>query len=447
MMFTGIGLGILLIVLLGLLLKTKQALRYWPTHYDAQYRVTTRDGWTLDLYRYKDLQCNQIRGVILLCHDIGCTPQAWEEGGPLSWPLQLKSLGYDVWSVGLRGTASSRPRFLDLKHGWGWNLDVHLQDDLPAVFTTIQSHSPHHAIHWVGHGMGGVLGLLANTYLKQPLQSVAILHTGLSPIRRLHVYLAFLHFWPLPYVPFSQTFRWLLPLLHLGKQIRSQTQRIWKRSSLRTEPTPEFMLFKYLVPVSLSLLQQWLGWLGQGKWWLGQTKESLHTKLQDVSCPVLCVVGPGDSWCPERAARRLLEQLPPSLRSFYFIKDTGDIAQQMPQAPTEPPPRNTVSPKQRRKNTKKSGSTHPQDTTNRAAQSTPKPSRSGIQGSTGSEPETALSGANISQDSSHVASETTKESRWLESGKIGLGHYAPLFHPETRQHLITLIHRWMSSYP
>ncbi len=392
-----VGLGVLMVTLLGVGLswRVRQAWNHFPTYHDVHYRVQTQDGWDLSLFRYITTDnlteggesTPKPRPVVVLCHDIGSSPQLWEQDGPQSWPLQCKALGYDVWSVGLRGTSSAKPHYLDVYHGWGWDLEAHLYFDLPALLATIKQHTQGAAVHWIGHGLGGTLGLVTHANGAFSFGSCTVINTGLKPLPRFRGIAALLRWWPLPFVPLPQLYRWTTPFRWALQQWRRLRSKVLQQSQQKAAPFSP-ALAAQLKPLSTPALRQTLRWWYKGHWQLGPGQPSLHSNLSTFSCPVLCIGAPGSAQAPPRAVQHLLEQLPPATRYSFRVELSGEEHSDVPKVP----------------------------------------------------PETDKEPVSLNQAG---AKDMDEPPAWAE--EVPYGHFAPLLHSQLRQRLLTKWHHWHES--
>ncbi|TNE45455.1 MAG: hypothetical protein EP343_26430 [Deltaproteobacteria bacterium] len=392
-----VGMGVLMVALVGVGLswRVRQAWNHYPTYHDVHYRVRTQDGWDLSLYRY--IHANDLaqeeetapppRPVVVLCHDIGSSPQLWEQDGPQSWPLQCKALGYDVWSVGLRGTSSAEPHYLDVYHGWGWDLEAHIHFDLPALLATIRQHTQGAAIHWIGHGLGGTLGLVSHTQSASPFASCTVINSGLKPLPRFRGIAALLRWWPLPFVPLPQIYRWTTPFRWTLQQWRSLRSKVLQQTQQKAAPFSPALAVQ-LKPLSTPVLRQTLRWWYKGHWQLRAGQPSLHTELSTFSCPVFSMSAPGSAQAPTRAVQQLLEQLPSSQRYSFHIDLSGEEHTDSPTAQSD------------------------------------------------SSDEPALPNTTLEED-------TSESPAWAK--EIPYGHFAPLLHSQLRQRLLIEWHTWHQS--
>jgi pimeloyl-ACP methyl ester carboxylesterase len=129
------------------------------------YDAPTRDGWVLQISRYKPL------------------PQPWHQpilGEPLllvpGWSQnrhaftcgdfvkQLLAYGADIHIVELRGHGLSN-RELQVERGlrpkdleWDWDIDSYFLHDIPAAVQAVKERTGRSKIFYVGNSMGGMLG-------------------------------------------------------------------------------------------------------------------------------------------------------------------------------------------------------------------------------------------------------------------------------------------------
>ncbi len=120
------------------------------------YRVRTRDGWRLALYRYQP-QRGSHRTPVFLCH--GMSSNRWDMDGPgrISLARYLVRAGYDAWVVELRGAGRSmRPNWWNGKR-YDWTFEDYVNHDAPAALSEVLRETGAHQVHWVGHSMGGMI--------------------------------------------------------------------------------------------------------------------------------------------------------------------------------------------------------------------------------------------------------------------------------------------------
>ncbi len=116
----------------------------------TELQATTQDGVVLALRRYRDpsVPC---RGSVVMQHGLA------SNGGAFEVPQQffaghLAALGYDCFVTELRGVGKSgRARKI--------GFDAFIEQDLPALIAKVQAVTGREKLAWIGHSMGGILGL------------------------------------------------------------------------------------------------------------------------------------------------------------------------------------------------------------------------------------------------------------------------------------------------
>ena len=151
---------------------------YRPGHgaVDEIHFARTADRWRLALHRYRPEASQDQRRPLLLCHGIAANRYSFDLSRGTSLARYLRAQGWDVWVLELRGVGeSSRPRFMG-RRGWNWQVDDYLEKDLPAAIDYVCAQSQSPSLHWIGHSLGGTLGLVAaQGSLATKLASVSVL--------------------------------------------------------------------------------------------------------------------------------------------------------------------------------------------------------------------------------------------------------------------------------
>lgn len=190
------------------------------TRQDETLFVSAPDGWRLAVHRYRPVG-DRVGLPVILCHGLGGNRHSFDLAGAPSLAQFLKDTGRDVWVIELRGSGlSARPGLLRSDVPLSWGFDDHLDKDTPAPIDFVCARTGAPAIHWIGHSMGGMLGLchVANT----PDSRIRSLVTLGSPVdfrkipRRVFGVLLQLK-WMMrivPFAPMSLFARLSIPVLH-----------------------------------------------------------------------------------------------------------------------------------------------------------------------------------------------------------------------------------------
>lgn len=148
---------------------------------DETLEATTADGWRIAVSRWKPRGPARRRHPVLLCPGLAANRFSWDLAPEVSIPRHLSELGWDVFCVELRGHGhSERPRLFG-KKSWGWSLDHHAREDVPAAIELVRRTTGSERVHYVGHSMGGILGytLLARGHGRD-LRSVTTIGSSLD---------------------------------------------------------------------------------------------------------------------------------------------------------------------------------------------------------------------------------------------------------------------------
>ncbi|PKN54028.1 MAG: hypothetical protein CVU56_28755, partial [Deltaproteobacteria bacterium HGW-Deltaproteobacteria-14] len=115
--------------------------------------IATSDGWRLRLERFTPAISSD-RTPILCIHGHATTAWTWRGGPGGGLVGALVDAGREVWTVDLRGAATSTPP----RRGAPVRVADKLTLDLPAAIAHVLSKSrPKSGIDLVGHSLGGVM--------------------------------------------------------------------------------------------------------------------------------------------------------------------------------------------------------------------------------------------------------------------------------------------------
>lgn len=190
-----------------------------PTSQDETGYVRASDGWRLAAHRYCEGKPTGL--PVILCHGMSANRYPFDIKGAPSLARYLKARGWDVWVVELRGSGmSDRPSFLTADVPYTWTFEDHLRKDLPAFISYVLERTGSPAVHWIGHSMGGMLGLAH--VAEQTVPSIASMVAIGSPVdfskmrmrafpilARLRRLLYLTHVPPMPFIG-----RLIIPVAH-----------------------------------------------------------------------------------------------------------------------------------------------------------------------------------------------------------------------------------------
>jgi pimeloyl-ACP methyl ester carboxylesterase len=175
-------------------------------HDSEEIEVTTDDGWTLVITRYRPRAqpfAQPLRDVpLLLVHGYTQNRRAWSAG---EFVKNMLFFGADLFLLELRGHGKSSPELTRRRaHETGvaapadtdyrWDLDSHLLFDLPAAVAAVKRASGRDKIFYCGHSLGGILGYAYATLFDDLLGLITI--GSPSDFARLPLWLRAVSFGP-----------------------------------------------------------------------------------------------------------------------------------------------------------------------------------------------------------------------------------------------------------
>lgn len=131
--------------------------RFEPSARPPVVEARTRDGWRLTaLHRAPVGQ--RFDEAVILCHGLANGAAFMDFEPPASLAAFLAARGFDCFSVDLRGAGGSTPPH---DAPWEASFDDYVTFDVPALVEAVRAVSGARRVWWVGHSMGGLLGLAA----------------------------------------------------------------------------------------------------------------------------------------------------------------------------------------------------------------------------------------------------------------------------------------------
>jgi pimeloyl-ACP methyl ester carboxylesterase len=132
-------------------------------------RVPTADGWTLSVHRLR-ASPRRFEQPVVLCHGLANNHRLFSFHGAQNLAGYLAQAGFDCYLVDLRGAGGSGPPD---EFPTDASFDDYVRFDAPAVAARVLADSGAQRLFWVGHSMGGLIGLAgATTSLQGLLQGL-----------------------------------------------------------------------------------------------------------------------------------------------------------------------------------------------------------------------------------------------------------------------------------
>ena len=289
------------------------------------YRVRTRDGWRLALYRFSP-PARAHATPVLLCH--GMSSNRWDMDGPgrVSMARYLVERGYDTWVVELRGAGRSmRPTWWNGKR-YDWTFEDYVQHDAPAALRVVLRESGASQVHWVGHSMGG---MIAYALLMSPIhRKIASAATLGSPTMSDvgHPMLDF----GLPYRGLLRYLPARLPigtLARIGAPVAPLLSRLLSGSISELgwhAGNADLKLLRTLMLTAVddlptSLLREFARWYDTKAMSDRYGMFDFTEQLERVTTPILILAGGRDELTPVRDLQRVFERIGSRDKVFRIV--------------------------------------------------------------------------------------------------------------------------------
>ncbi|MEE2829919.1 MAG: alpha/beta fold hydrolase [Myxococcota bacterium] len=154
--------GLLAGTMLWLVLCTLLALWARPLpEAPERHPVRTADGWLLTLHRYPPRAGHSSHPLpVIFAHGLNMNRASWVLTPSGDLPRAMAQRGHDVFVLEYRGGPSSQPPSEDGtsdRGRWDYDIEDHVNLDLPAIIDRVQAISGGERVNWVGHSMGGML--------------------------------------------------------------------------------------------------------------------------------------------------------------------------------------------------------------------------------------------------------------------------------------------------
>ncbi|MFK7928242.1 MAG: alpha/beta fold hydrolase [Myxococcota bacterium] len=256
-----------------------------------------RDGWRAPLFMLPAAPGGSGEPVIL-AHALGAHPDTFRFGADVTLAGALRRAGFTVYLLGHRGDADAVPP----RPGVGFDFDDVLNLDVPAAVARVREHSGAQRVLWVGHGLGGQLGLAwASRSGREDLAAVVSMCAPVTfdpssmrtEVRRIARASALLpSHWNLP----SRAVAWAsVPWMN------GESERLAGAASRTAGPRLRGLLSQGVDDLPVGLLQQLNSWMRRGSWTDRTGGVDYAEGLVDARSDLLVVVAEDDALCPVQA--------------------------------------------------------------------------------------------------------------------------------------------------
>lgn len=305
---------------------------FWGWYYrlradsDAVLTATCSDGWRLAIARYKPAHPSG-RVPVVLCHGLAANRLNMCLPGTHSLAGYLRDKGHEVFAVDLRGCGESH-RPPPGKHRNDWSFDDHVLRDAPAVLELVAQTTGSPRALWVGHSMGGLIGLAAAELEETARRLAGVAALG-SPTR-----------WNFHRRLLGTVLRFSVRLAWSGRIHNKWVARLFA-PWLGYFPVPlndvslnpqnidvglyHRVAYHVLADASRKVLRQFSGWFARNAWDLDDPPVDLRAGLAKIQCPVLLMAGAMDVLAPPQSVEAALGDVGAKDKSLViFGQGRGD---------------------------------------------------------------------------------------------------------------------------
>ena len=233
------------------------------------FKIYTTDGVELSGRSYAPAHA-QPRAVVICAHAMMVDLRTFEKSG---FAKTLVSRGYVVCLFNFRGRDLNGPK--------DWSYDDLVRLDVPAVISAVTLQHPNLPYIWLGHSLGGHVGLAAQRYESlRSIQAMVLISTNV----------------------------WLPSLEHhLGRRFRKALYMLMGRIVIQLLGTIPVQRMRFgTVDEGSTYLKDLISWWRNDRWTSTTDGEDYLAHIKGLSCPLLSIVGAEDK----------LESHPEATRTF-----------------------------------------------------------------------------------------------------------------------------------
>ncbi|MBM4379300.1 MAG: alpha/beta fold hydrolase [Deltaproteobacteria bacterium] len=264
-------------------------------------RVRTADGWEVAVFQ-RPPRVRRFAEPVVLAHGLGVTHRFMDFEPRWSLAHALNDAGFETWAVDFRGTGRSG------RWGKGHGVDEHIHLDVPAVLEAVRRESGAAQVLWVGHSLGGLIGLAAAGgpaagQLKGLVALGSPLFMGSHPVLARALLLGLLLSWPfrlrLSWVTLAAApvvGRWVLPMAD-----------VVMNPAHVPPPVQRLLSAEVLSSISHGVLRQLSDWFASGQFRSRDGAVDYRAQALRLDLPLLFCAGTVDHLAPAEGVVRAFE--------------------------------------------------------------------------------------------------------------------------------------------
>lgn len=297
-----LGLVLLVLAIDLAFVSWRYALDDRPTRID----VTTADGWVVNAW-FRPAVKRRFDTPVVLCHGLANNHAFMEFRGEQNLAKFLAGLGFDCFSLDLRGAGQTKPPH---EGPWDATFDDHVNFDLPALVDEVCRRTGSTQVVWLGHSLGGAVALAAaSTTLKARLAALITVGTPIFfPFPKRLTWLMRAATWFAPWGQFDSTvLKLIAPFAGWtpAPAIANATANLKNVSPL----SQRFLVANVFAPMWKGVLAQLADWVRHDVFRSLDGRVDYRAGVATLTLPVLVIGGSVDHLAPPQSSQKYFELL------------------------------------------------------------------------------------------------------------------------------------------
>lgn len=314
---------LIILALVALVLAIDLAFVSWRYALDdrpSRIDVPTADGWVVTAWFRPAVQ-RRFDTPVVLCHGLANNHAFMEFRGEHNLAKFLSGLGFDCFSLDLRGAGDTKPPHDGPVDA---TFDDHVNFDLPALVDEVCRRTGAKQVVWVGHSLGGAVALAAaSTSLKGRLAALVTVGTPIFfPFPKRLTWLMRLAGWLAPYGQFDSTvLKLIAPFAGWAPapSLANATANLKNVAPL----SQRFLVANVFAPMWKGVLAQLEDWVRHDAFRSLDGRIDYRAGVAALELPVLVVGGTVDHLAPPQSSQRYFDLLTSPKRQLALFEDFG----------------------------------------------------------------------------------------------------------------------------
>ncbi len=286
---------------------------------DRVYYVRTEDNWYIPLHYHEARFPKKKALPVILCHGIAQNKYAMDLDEFHSLAVYLKTRGYPVFVVSLRGAGKSFYKGIQKRIPY-FTFDDHVFYDAPAIINKVIELTGAPKVNWIGFSLGGMIGYAVaglELPVSRKLQTlIALGSPGKADYMNSKIIQKFIqHPWIGSLFPIRSGSRMISPL---GRYIFTPLDKILYNPQNTKKRTIQYLLANCMEPINKGILDEFSQWARLKKELTVDKTLDYRKNLKNIKIPVLLIAGSVDHVAPPPQVRFVYEQISSPIKEFII---------------------------------------------------------------------------------------------------------------------------------